>query len=98
MNLVTVRYTQDGIKQHVREETARPVYCSVRSATGTEWFNAGRAGMQPSYIFTMFEPDYHGEKTVEFEGRRYGIYRTYRTGNELIELHAEEKGGLDAGN
>lgn len=86
---------QDDIGQFVTpHEEKRQVFCDVRSITRAEWFEAGRNGMQPSLTFVMFAPDYQGEKIIEFEGRRYGIYRTYLGRNEQIELYAEEKGGL----
>lgn len=86
--------TQDSIGQFVPVETSRQVYCDVRSITRTEWFEAGRNGMQPAFAFIMFGPDYEGEKIIEFNGKRYGIYRTYIGRNDTIELYAEEKGGL----
>ena len=95
IKLIKKDYTQDSIGQYVYTETEREVFCDVRSITRVEWFDAGRNGMQPVYIFTMFQPDYEDEKIVEYEGRRYGVYRTYRARNEMLELYVEEKGGLN---
>ena len=92
--LVTENQTQDAIGQWISEETKRLVYCDVRSITREEWFNAGRDGVQPSFMFAMFSPDYQGEKIVEYNGTRYGVYRTYRGRKETMELYVEEKGGL----
>lgn len=95
--LISETYTQDGILQFISTETKRKVFCSVRSVSHDEWFDAGRDGIQPSYLFTMFAPDYNGEKIVEYNGQRYGVYRTHEARNEKIDLYVEEKGGLDAG-
>lgn len=95
IKLISQTYTRDSINQMIPVDTVRKVYCDVRSITRTEWFDAGRNGLQPIYVFTMFAPDYQGEKIVEFEGRRYGVYRTYRARNELLEVYVEEKGGLN---
>lgn len=43
----------------------------------------------------MFFGDYQGEKTVEYNGVTYGIYRTYLGRNDTIELYAERKGGTN---
>lgn len=94
INLISEVHTQDAIGQFISTEQSRQVYCDVRSITRAEWFDAGRNGMQPTFIFTMFAPDYQDEKIVEFEGKRYGIYRTYLARNEQIELYAEAKGGV----
>ena len=98
IKLISGNYTQDEIGQFITEETSRLVFCDVRSITREEWFNAGRNGLKPSYVFIVFEPDYQGEKIVEFNGIRYGVYRTYRGRNEQMELYVEEKGGLKDGN
>ena len=42
----------------------------------------------------MFSPDYNGAKEVEFDGKRYGIYRTYLRQDELLELYLERKTGV----
>lgn len=94
INLISEVQAQDDIGQFVSTEISRQVYCDVRSITRAEWFDAGRNGMQPALIFVMFAPDYEGEKIVEYNGNRYGIYRTYVGRNERIELYAEPKGGL----
>lgn len=97
INLISETYTQDEIGQFVPIETKRQVYCNVRSITRSEWFEAGRNGLQPAYVFTMFRHDYNNENIVEFEGKRYGIYRSYIVQNEQLEIYAEEKGGLNVG-
>lgn len=98
IKLISETFTQDEIGQYISQETEREVFCEVRSVTRSEWFNAGRDGLQPEFMFIMFAPDYFGEKIVEYKGVRYGIYRTYVGRNEQIELYAEAKGGLDGGN
>lgn len=95
IKLISETYTQDSIGQYTSIETKKQVYCDVRSVSRSEWFEAGRAGLQPSFVFVIFAPDYDGEKIVEFEGCRYGIYRTYVAKNEQIELYVEEKGGIN---
>lgn len=77
------------------EETVRTVFASVKSATGTEFHDGFRNGLNPQFVFTMFGPDYEGESVVEYGGSRYGVYRTYQRGGDLIELHAERKGGTN---
>lgn len=94
INLIAETFTQDDIGQYVPVETSRQVFCNRKYVTRTEWFEAGRNGHQPAFCFEMFAPDYENELIVEFEGKRYGVYRTYLAQNETIELYVEEKGGL----
>ena len=62
MQLVAVRYTEDAIGQRIPAETARDVFCNVASVSASEWFEAGRSGMQAALKVTVFEPDYRGEQ------------------------------------
>ena len=94
IKLIKETSTQDSIGQYVPVEISKQVYCDVRSVTRTEWLEGGRNGMQPAYVFYMVAPDYEGEKIIEYDGKRYGIYRTYHARNDTIELYAEEKAGL----
>lgn len=94
INLISQSYSQDAIGQYVPTETSTQVYCNRRYVTRAEWFEAGRNGHQPAFCFEMFAPDYDGQLIVEFEGERYGVYRTYLAQNETIELYVEAKGGL----
>lgn len=75
--------------------TSREVYAQVQSITRAEFFEAGRNGLNPELVFTMFYGDYQGEKTVVYNGATYGIYRTYMGRNDTIELYAERKGGTN---
>lgn len=92
--LVGVSYTADAIGQQVTVETPRTVFCNVQSVTGTEFFEAGKVGIRPSYRVTIFAPDYEGEEIVVLNGARYGVYRTYIRQDENIELYLEAKTGV----
>lgn len=76
------------------EETL-DVFCGVSSVTQSEFFDGGRNGLNPEYRFTIFFADYDGEKTVEFEGKRYGVYRVYQAKTDELELYVERKGGTN---
>lgn len=76
-------------------ETETTVFCQVDSVTRDEFFDGGRNGLNPEYRFTLFYADYNDERTVEYKGKRYGIYRTYHARTDIIELYAERKGGTN---
>lgn len=94
LQLIAVTYTEDAIGQQVPAETARTVFCTVSSVSASEWFEAGRNGLRPALRATVFAPDYNGEDLVELDGKRYGVYRTYLTDNEQVELYLEDKAGI----
>ena len=95
VKLIQTTHTQDEFGVWQTEETEREVFCQVNSVTRAEFFEGGRNGLNPEYMFTMFEADYEGEPIVEYNGLRYGIYRTYRGRRDTIELYAERKGGTN---
>lgn len=70
-------------------ETARQVFCDVRSVTRAEFYRAKEIGVEPTFIFVLSNfAEYNGEKIAVYEGARYRIVRTYVNG-ESIELTAE---------
>lgn len=97
LNLIGVSKTQDAYGVWRMAETSKEVFCTVNSVSRSEFFDAGRNGLNPAYVFTIFGDDYDGEETVEFHGQRYGVYRTYRAGDDM-ELYAERKGGTNGNN
>ena len=95
LTLISVTKTQDANGVWQKTETRRDVYCQANSVTRSEFFEGGRNGLNPELQFTMFAYDYDGEETVEYEGKAYGIYRTYLGKGDTIELYAERKGGTN---
>lgn len=91
----TGEQTQDSNGVWHKTETTRTVYCQANSVTRSEFFAAGREGLNPEYEFTLFFADYDGEEVVEYNGKRYAVYRTYIGRNDTIELYAERKGGTN---
>lgn len=90
----TIERDATGIERNT--ETRRMVMCRIGSITRQEFFEAGRNGLNPEMEFTVFAGDYKGERTVEYHGRGYGVYRTYIVpGSDYIELYAERKGGTN---
>ena len=98
IELIPVTYPKDanGI-QHAAEGDPRAVMCQVDSVTRNEFFEAGRNGLNPEFVFRVFFGNYEGERLVEYRGKRYSIYRTYHGRNDMMELYAERKGGTNGG-
>lgn len=96
IELIKTTYTldQNGVPQP--SNVSRQVYCKVGPITRAEFFSAGRNGLNPSYVFTVFAADYQGEQTVKYNGDPYAVYRTYlRPDDDYIEIYVERKGGTN---
>lgn len=71
-------------------ETARKVYCTVRSVGMNEYYRAMENGLQPTFSFVLTDyAEYKGEKICIYGSTRYRIVRTYVAG-QSIELTVEE--------
>lgn len=92
INLITFTQGVDEYGVQRAAETFTTVFCRVDSVSQSEWFEGGRNGLNPDYRFTVFGGDYSGEDTVDFEGKRYAVYRTYQNG-DYMELYTERKEG-----
>lgn len=94
IKLVKTTYTKDTIGQEVPSETLREVFCSVRSVSRNEWFSGAQNHMKPELEIRMFRYDYDDEEQAEYNGKRYGIYRTYLNDDDVISLYLQSKAGL----
>lgn len=90
----TMEQDAAGIHRAVTEK--RMIFCQVASVTRAEFYNAGRSGLNPDFQVSVFQADYQGEALAEYNGKSYGIYRTYKIpGTDYMELYLERKGGTN---
>ena len=97
IDLITENRRAHGVHEAVTT-TARTVYCTVRSVTRTEFYNAYNAGIQPEYVFVLaLAEDYQQERLVRFHGQLYRVVRTYLTADDGIEITVErsDENGTD---
>ena len=92
LTLVAQTITTDQYGNEVATEVQSTVFCEVDSISQTEFYQAANTELNPEYRFTIFFGDYNGQPIVIYNGVRYAVYRTYRTGDDL-ELYVERKIG-----
>lgn len=95
--LIKKQRVQDAIGQYVEvEEIRTEIFAEINSISRTEFSAAGRNGFNPDIFFKTPLINYNGESEIEFDGVRYGIYRTYIPPNDSdnIELYAQKKVGI----
>ena len=89
IDLITETASAHGVHDAVTE-TARTVYCTVRSVSRSEFYNALNAGVQPEYVFVLaLAEDYQGERVVRYHGQKFRVVRTYMTEDDGIEITCE---------
>ena len=91
--LISKSRTQDSLGVWKSTTTSRKVYCQVDSISQSEWFEGGRAGLNPALRFRLFRYDYNNEDTLTYNGTEYRVYRTYFAKNDIIELYTELRKG-----
>lgn len=95
IDLITISQTQDEYGVWNETYTSRQVFCQVDSIRQSEFFEAGRNGLNPELRFTVFGADYQGEELIEYHGGIYSIYRTYQKRDDYLELYVERKAGTN---
>lgn len=93
ITLISQEITLDDYGNEEATDIENTVFCEVASITQTEFYAAADTQLNPEFRFTVFFGDYNGEQIVIYNGVRYSIYRTYRTGDDL-ELYVERKIGV----
>lgn len=78
--------------QRIAEQIKREVFVTEGSITRSEFFSAGRQGLNPEIMLTTPKVNYTGEELVEYNGITYSIYRTFPNGDN-IEIYASRRAG-----
>lgn len=95
IKLINETYQTDSIGQRIPVETSRNVWSHLSSISRAEFSAAGRNGLNPQIMAVTHYSNYNGEKIAEVDGKRYGIYRTYRDSTgDSIEIYMESKTGV----
>lgn len=95
LELLTVTTEKDARGVQKKTVTPRAVFCKRRSISRSEFFDAGRNGLNPEFVFDVFAGDYAGETLCRYGGMSYAIYRTYLADSDYIELYAQREGGAN---
>lgn len=98
IDLLKKTYTTDAMGQSVYVTQSKTVFATITSISRAEWVSysqTGRQGLVPAYVASVFFGDYEGESECIYEGKTYGIYRTYERDDEQVELYLEKKAGLE---
>lgn len=86
-DILTLIATVNDVDEYgdpVVTETSREVFCDKASIGQKEFYQAHAVGLQPEIKLVLADYlDYEGEQLVEYDGQRYRVLRTYRTGKSL---------------
>lgn len=84
---------ESGFEADKPKEIRRKVWCKVESASGREFARMGQNNIRPQRRVTLWAYEYDEQDTLELDGKKYGVYRTFQPNPEEIELYLERKAG-----
>lgn len=71
-------------REYGKDDVRREVFCGFRSIGMREFYAASTTDFHPEAKLVLADYlDYEGETLADYNGQRYRIIRTYRTGQEL---------------
>lgn len=93
IKLIANAYTSDSIGQLIPTESEKSVFAKIRSASQSEFFNAGENGLKPDKVFDVLMTEYEGQMRVKYDNDNYSVYRTYLRDDGRVELYTEKRVG-----
>ena len=82
----------------INGDTERTVFCRMASIGQREYYEAQAVDVYPECKLILADYlEYDNERLCEYEGQRYRVLRTYRTGQELeivVTRASAEEGGV----
>ena len=82
----------------INGDTTRTVFCRMASIGQREYYEAQAVDVYPECKFILADYlEYDNERLCEYDGQRYRVLRTYRTGQELeivVTRASAEEGGV----
>ena len=90
LTLIAVTRANDAY-QKGDAQTRTTVYAEELPMFGSEYHASRAGGYELAYIMRIHTFEYNGEKTVEYEGRLYDVYRCYKKNADWCELYLTDK-------
>jgi SPP1 family predicted phage head-tail adaptor len=91
--LLSITSTKDELGQPIFQEKSYLVFCSKLSITRAEFNSAGQLGHKPDMILVVDSDSYEKEKLLEYQGKKYGIYKSFMRQDGFTELYVEVNAG-----
>lgn len=92
-HLISVISTQDEIGQPIKQEKEYLVFCSKLSITRAEFNAAGQLGFKPEMMLILDSETYNNESLLEYNQKKYTVYKTFPRSDGFTELYCEVKSG-----
>jgi hypothetical protein len=91
--LLTTEVNKDEIGNFIKTEKKFMVWCSKLSISRAEFSSAGILGFRPDIMLVVDAESYDNERFMEFEDKKYNIYKSYQRLDGFLELYGEVRTG-----
>ena len=89
--LQSITVDHDPLGQPIIQEKPFMVFCSRLSITRAEHSAAGQLGKKPEMLLIVDSDAYDQEADVEYQGKKYSVYKTFMRIDGFTELYCEVK-------
>lgn len=86
----------DECGNELYDEKRTAVFAKQRSVGLKEFSAAAQMGLRAELVIEVWSFEYGGEEEAELWGRRYFIYRSYKSGDRT-ELYLTKRSGIGGG-
>lgn len=91
--LIGFTVTKNEYNQQIKVPTRTEIYVNEQSVGQAEFFNAGEQGFKAELSLSTALVDYDGQDSIEYEGKVYDIYRTFKRGDRIV-MYLKSKVGV----
>lgn len=87
--LLTQKKVTNEFGDTITVEEERKIYANKKSIRQSEFYQAMSNDLKPEIMFEVTVFEYHDEKNLLHNGKRYKVIRTYHTSGDRMELVCE---------
>lgn len=91
--LMSTTIIVDELLQQIEITLPELVYCSKLSVGQKEFSVSMQAGLKAEMTIVIDNEEYDGEKVLEYNRKKYTIYRSFIRDDGYIELYCEVRSG-----
>ena len=92
-SLVDITTSENDYGETTKTETKTELFCAELPVTSNEFFNASQSGIKVQKMLAVNSNEYNMESLVEYNSKRFSIYRYYQRSDGYTELYCAERIG-----
>lgn len=89
IDLISETHSENAMGDVITANTLKQVFANKKSIRQSEFYQAHSSGLKPEIMFEIRAIDYSGEKSIQYDGKRYSIIRQFSKNGEIVELICE---------